>query len=389
MERTQEGESFDGRLVARRLRARRGEIERAFARACAAEGEARGYEHGIGLQRAVAALIGYTIECIASGEDRSTPVPAAPIAATRKAAREAVSLDTVLVRFIAGHTLLNEFVLKEVGDLPGQSLRRVQALQGSILLRLAALLAREYKEELGRRTDSAQRQRALVERLLMGAPVELEKLPYSFEGWHLGLVVSGPRALDAARVRAESLGGALLTVPQDDGAVWAWIGSGRKISMERFHSVLEGSPIRKARFAVGEPGEGVEGWRSSHFEAQAADAVAARVPQPVTYFSNVALEAIALRAPDLARSLQAAYLTPLSQRSGGAATLRQTLRAYFAAGRNASSAASALRVTRRTVENRLRRIENELGRSLHMCGAELEMALRLETLKDADLSSPA
>jgi hypothetical protein len=39
-----------------------------------------------------------------------------------------------------------------------------------------------------------------------------------------------------------------------------------------------------------------------------------------------------------------------------------------------------LQVTRRTVENRLRAIEEELDRPLHACAAELELALRLESL---------
>lgn len=380
-----QGQRFDGGSIARRLLARQPEIERAFTRSRAFPGSDTPEGEGANRRNAVAELVGYAIRCIARGEEESTPIPSAAIAFARAAAWEGATLDTVLVPLIAAYALFNEFVLDETNQISNQDMRRVQSLQGSMLVRLARLLAEEYKDELGRRATSAQRRRvALVEQLLAGVPVDRRELPYAFDGWHIALVVTGPRAADAARIQAESLGARHPTVAGGNETVWAWIGSRQRISVERLRRALEQQPIPKARFAVGEPGEGVEGWRSSHFEARAAHAVAIRMPGEVTYFSAVALEAIALQTPDLAQSLQTTYLAPLARRGRGGATLRQTLRAYFAAGRNASSAASALRVTRRTVENRLRTVESELGRSLNMCGAELEMALRLERLKETD-----
>ena len=75
------------------------------------------------------------------------------------------------------------------------------------------------------------------------------------------------------------------------------------------------------------------------------------------------------------------YLAPLGGEKDGAVA-RKTLRAYFAAGRNAATAAAALGVDRHTVERRLHSIETRLGRLLHTCHAELEVALRLEELGD-------
>jgi DNA-binding PucR family transcriptional regulator len=69
--------------------------------------------------------------------------------------------------------------------------------------------------------------------------------------------------------------------------------------------------------------------------------------------------------------------------------LRQTLRAYFASGGNTSSAAASLGVTRRTVENRMRVIEDELGKPVSTCAAELELALRLDALSPAPATEPA
>jgi hypothetical protein len=43
-----------------------------------------------------------------------------------------------------------------------------------------------------------------------------------------------------------------------------------------------------------------------------------------------------------------------------------------------------LGVVRNTVESRLREIEERLGRPLHTCSAQLEVALRLDALSDAN-----
>jgi DNA-binding PucR family transcriptional regulator len=74
------------------------------------------------------------------------------------------------------------------------------------------------------------------------------------------------------------------------------------------------------------------------------------------------------------------YLAPLSREPDGGGTSRETLRAFFFAERNVSSAAAALGVKRHTVTNRLRAIEKLLGRPLSTCGAEIDAALHLEKL---------
>ena len=77
--------------------------------------------------------------------------------------------------------------------------------------------------------------------------------------------------------------------------------------------------------------------------------VALRAPQPLTRYADVALMAAVLRDELLAESMVEVYLSALGDRHGAGAVLRQTLRAYFKAERNASSAASALGVSRQTL----------------------------------------
>jgi putative transposase len=95
------------------------------------------------------------------------------------------------------------------------------------------------------------------------------------------------------------------------------------------------------------------------------------------------LLAAALNDDTLARSLIEIYLSPLEDARGGGPVLRETLRVYLAAERNVSSTAVALGVARSTVVNRLRTIEERLGRALHSCPAELEIALHLDSIEPA------
>ena len=60
--------------------------------------------------------------------------------------------------------------------------------------------------------------------------------------------------------------------------------------------------------------------------------------------------------------------------------LRQTLRAWFAAGHNATAAAAALGVHEQTVAQRLRTVEERTGHPVAARRAELETALRLRDL---------
>jgi DNA-binding PucR family transcriptional regulator len=84
-------------------------------------------------------------------------------------------------------------------------------------------------------------------------------------------------------------------------------------------------------------------------------------------------------------SLLELYLLPLRRERDGGHVLRETLRAYFAADRNGSSAAAALGVSRQTVANRLQAVERQLNQSLKVCADLLHVALRLEELGLVDL----
>jgi hypothetical protein len=327
-------------------------------------------------------MTNYIFDRIEAGADDESPLPLEAVAQAGRAARNGVDLNTFLIELIEVHSLLGEFVADEAAKIDARGAVGAQLVQLQIFRRLAIELSREYRREkshLAGRSD--QYRRGLVHRLLSGAPgISSCALGYRLEVWHVGLIAVGSESLDATEIVAERLGVALLSVPMDMETTWVWIGSSRMISSQLIARILTDRKDLRGRYALGQPAYGLEGWRATHLEARSTLTVALCRQVTVTLFSDVALEALSLQTPDLARSLLVAYLTPLIQRGGRTSVLFETLKAFFGAGGNASSAATSLGVTRRTVENRLREVEKRLGQSIGECGSKLDLALRLYTL---------
>jgi hypothetical protein len=400
-------------VVVERLRARRDELVQAiFARVRGEEFVRAGAEDAAyvaGLRATVAAALEYAIEGIEHGEEGAGRVPVVALEQARRAARGGVGLDTVLRRYAAGQRLMNDVVMTEADGISTQALRRVLGSLGSLVEGLTAAVATEYKQEAGRAGRSLQQRRSeQVRRLLAGVPDDTDDLGYELDAWHLGAIAVGRGAGEIVRELAAGVDSRLLSVAADERSVWAWFGGAKKLACVdverrvlgmRSHppaDEMESGGVGSHRigshppvvFAVGEPARGIEGWRSTHRQAQAALVVALRRSEsrggresiPLTRYADVALLAAALGDELLSRSLIAIYLAPLKDARRGDPVLRETLRAYLAAERSVSSAAAALGVVRKTVENRLETIEERLGRSLHPFPAELEIALLLDEL---------
>jgi PucR C-terminal helix-turn-helix domain/GGDEF-like domain len=371
-----------------RLRARRTElVEAIFARVRAVPDPVgdEDAEYVAGLRAAIAAAVDHSLTSIEQGEEWSESIPPAATAQARRSVRHGVSLDTVLRRYVAGDRVLEDFVMDEADRFPREALRQVLRTQAALLDHLMASIATEYVHEVERAGRSPEQRRAeSVQRLLAGDPVGPGELDYQLDAWHLGVIATGARAAKAAvESLAEGLGCQLLIVPYRDESVWAWFGGQRRLAVADIERLLSDMSVAGVSLAVGESGTGIAGWRLTHWQAQRALWVALREPRMLTRYTDVLLLAPALRDDVLARSLKEIFLSPLGGQRDGGAVSRETLRTYFAVGRNAATAAAALKVDRHTVERRVHRIEESLGRALHTCQAELEVALRLEALSDA------
>jgi hypothetical protein len=336
-----------------------------------------------GQRAACVGCVEYALTGLEQGHGGPAPIPTEAIAQAQRAARSGVALETLLLRLTAGHRLFGDFVMDEARNSRPQALREVVSLQWSLFERLVSAVSLEYRHE----TDRAERtdERALMEhvrRLLAGEPGDLDDFGYNVDAHHVAVITAGPQAKDAARGLRATLDCPSLLVACDEDTVWVWFGGHpRGLAALAIPRAMSALPKHSVAVAVGEPARALDGWRLTHRQAQEALRVALHRPWVSTPYSEVMLEAALLRDRALARALVQQYLSPLDQLRIGGTVARETLRAYFSCGRNASSAAHLLGVgSRHTVTNRLREIEKILDRQLPNCLTELEVALRLEAL---------
>jgi hypothetical protein len=367
--------------LAERLRSRHEEIERAIFARVRAVSEPTAHEDAeylAGLRATVAAIVDYSLLGIALGEAWVDPIPAIASTQARRAARAGVGLDTVLLRYAAGHRLLGDVVIAEAGKMHGDGLRHVLDEQGWLLERLIVAVSAEYKlakQHAGLTSD--QRHARCVERLLASEPVDASRLRYQLDASHLGVIATGVDAAEALRNIAARLECSLLLVDRREGTVWGWLGSQLSATAWGIKDALPAVEHLDVSYAVGEPGTHIEGFRKTHNQAQAARRVALCRPRKLTRYADTMLVSAALCDETLARSLTEIFLAPLaSQRDGGAA-LRHTLRCYIDCDGNVSSTAAAMGIARHTVANRVRAAEQAMERAVHTCVAELDVALRL------------
>jgi hypothetical protein len=378
-----------------RLRERRAEIEHATltrVSSIADPKENPDPEYSEGIRAAVSAAIDFGIEAVERSEEHPPPLPTVLLSQARLAARHGVKLETVLRRYLAGYTLLGDFLIEEserAGPLDGASLKRLLRVQAALLDRLIAAVSEEYEREAKAKPGSAEQRLAKrVEQLLEGQRLDTSGLAYEFEAVHVALIAKGPGAVQAVQEIAQPHDRRLLLISREEETAWAWLGGRRKFDPEALQCSLAATTPPAVSLAIGEPGEGLEGWRRSHRQAKAALPIAMRGLDAFVRYGDVALLASLLGDELLATSLREMYLEPLEVERDGGEAARKTLRAYLASGRNVTSAAAALGVNRETVANRLRAAEETVGRPLNTWAAELEAILRLEELGRPGAGSP-
>jgi hypothetical protein len=372
-----------------RLSAQRLEIEQAvLARICAisSPADAQLGEFAAGLKSAISAGVTHGLAGIELGEDRAKPIPPPLLSQARQAARHGIALEVLLRRYFAGYTLFGDFIMRAVEDgvaLRGTALRRVLHSQAVLFERIVlAVLGEHARESVRRQSQPEQRRADRVEMLLTGESAEVGDFQYEFDDWHVGAVACGEDASSTLRRLAELADRRLLLVKPERGTVWAWFGGRRRIAVAELVNRITPDSSPDLLISLGEPARGLTGWRLTHRQASAALRIAPKDGQSIVRYADVGLLASISRDRVLADSLHQLYLAPLAGSRDGGLELRKTLRAYFAAGHNITSAASALGVSRQTVGNRIRVIEEKLGRTLESCAAEIEVALRLEGADD-------
>lgn len=337
-------------------------------------------EYVEGLQRSIPAGFDFALSAITASERHPPPVPTVLMAQARLAARNRLEIVEVMRRYEVCRTVV-EGTLAEEAEARGLAevvkLADLLRIIGMLFDRLLATIGSEYKRERELTATGALRRLMLVRGALSGESPATTDLNYDFDAFHIGLIAKGDGSATVVRDLADSLDCVSLVVQNEDGATWAWYGGRVKPNVEQLNGLVSNQWPKTVNLEVGEPAHGPVGWRRSHLQASAAFLLAQRRGLPFCRYGDNPVLASLMRDALLAGSLREIYLKPLAQERDGGIVLIKTMRAYIDSQRNISSTAAALGVTRQTVTNRVRRVEQRIGRPFGDCSVELDIALRL------------
>ncbi len=167
-------------------------------------------------------------------------------------------------------------------------------------------------------------------------------------------------------------------LPRDESSAWAWLPLGIRDTFDAADASTAGAD-GDIHFAFGDAAKGATGFRLTHQQAIAAQAVALAAGSPpprAVAFSAVAPVAMMLGSPDLLRAWVLATLAGLAADDEHHARLRDTLLTFLQTGGSYKTTAERLMLHKNTVQYRIRRAGESLGRPVGENPHDVELALR-------------
>jgi DNA-binding PucR family transcriptional regulator len=336
--------------------------------------------------------------------------PAAAVEYARRLAQRGTPLTALLRAYRVGHACFSGWLLRELArQTDDAQMITAATLDMSMIVagyidqtseKMVAAYTRERENWL--RNRSAARA-ARIRDLLSGARSDVRAaevtLGYRLRQYHMGVVCwTGDAAgtadnitrLDRAvsRVAAQAAcSGDPLFLPRDESSAWAWLPLGIR---DRFDSAVAG-PVGDIYFAFGDVAKDLAGFCLTHEQAVAAQAVAlagSPVPQ-VVVFGEVAPVAMMLGSTDLLRAWVLSTLAGLAVDDEHHARLRETLLVFLQAGGSYKTTAGQLMLHKNTVQYRVRRAEESLGRPVGDDRHDVELALQASHWLGASVLQPA
>jgi DNA-binding PucR family transcriptional regulator len=256
---------------------------------------------------------------------------------------------------------------------------------------IVAAYTRERENWL--RNRSAARA-ARIRDLLSGQRVNVSAtettLGYRLYQYHMGLVCwagDATAAVDNITRLEHAIGhvaeklacsGEPVFLPCDESSAWAWLPLG-------IHDTFDAAGVAAAsvdgdiHFAFGDVARDTAGFRLSHQQAIAAQAVALAAGSPTprsVAFSEVAPVAMMLGSADLLRAWVLGTLAGLATDDEHHARLRDTLLVFLQTGGSYKTTAERLTLHKNTVQYRIHKAEESLGRPVGESQHDVELALR-------------
>jgi DNA-binding PucR family transcriptional regulator len=326
--------------------------------------------------------------------------PAASLEEARRRAQRGTPLTALLRAYRLGHTVFLESVFQELA-LQSQDARMITAVTMDMSKIVAgyvdqtseeivAAYARERENWL--RNRSAARS-ARIRDLLSGQRVNVSAteatLGYRLRQYHVGVLCwTGDEAVSLenitrleraiGQVAAQTASGAdPLFLPRDESSAWAWLPLGIR---DRFDAAAASSADLDGdlHIAFGDAVKGTAGFRLTHQQAIAAQAVAlasGSPPRVVTY-NEVAPVAMMLGSADLLRAWVLSTLGPLATDDEHHTRLRDTLLVFLDTGGSYKATAERLVLHKNTVQYRIRKAEESLGHPVADDRHDVELALQ-------------
>ncbi|YAL83417.1 PucR family transcriptional regulator [Dermacoccaceae bacterium W4C1] len=267
-------------------------------------------------------------------------------------------------------------LLVELLDVSAQSLAQF-ALDSVAALREATIAAGSGSADADAIT--------MIQLIANGAPVTEEIaqrcLRYRLPGAHVALVlwVDDPEQateLDAviAKVRAGAETRNALVAASSPTARWVWLSGEHTTGVDAVRSLVGDSLVVRA--AAGRPGTGLEGFRASHQDALAGQALVVRLGAETRVIDYADVELVDALSQDRETARRFVQRT-LGELGDADAELRQALLTYLQCGFNATRAAGKLYAHRNTVERRVSRAAAMSAVSIEHSPMQVAAALAL------------
>ena len=323
--------------------------------------------------------------------------PTVAIEHARRLAQRGIPLTALLRAYRLGHARFSDWLLTELAEHTGDaemmiattlSLSRIVAgYIDQTSEEMVAAYTRERENWLRKRNAARA---ARIRDLLSGERINVSAaeaaLGCRLRQYHVGLVcwTAAPGSISRLEytisyVAAKIAGaGQPVFLPRDESSAWAWLPLGIR---DRFDAAgaVEAGVDGDLHFAFGDAARGVTGFRLTHQQALAAQAVAlaAGTPPRVVTFGEVAPVAMMLGSADLLRAWVLATLGGLAADDEHHARLRDTLLVFLQAGGSYKTTAEQLVLHKNTVQYRIRKAEESLGRPAGENRHDVELALRV------------
>jgi hypothetical protein len=329
---------------------------------------------------------------------------AAPVAAVeyaRRLAQRGTPLTALLRAYRVGHASFSDWVLTELARQAGDAemmiattLYMSKVVAGYIDQTSEEMVTAYTRErEHWLRNRSAARA-ARIRDLLSGQRINVSAteatLGYRLRQYHVGLVCWAGDAVAAVDnvTRLEhaishvagkaACAGEPVFLPRDESSAWAWLPLGIRDTFDAAAASTAGADA-DIHFAFGDVAKGAAGFRTTHRQAEAAQAVALAAgpaaPRLVT-FSEVAPVAMMLGSSDLLRAWVLSTLAGLATDDENHARLRDTLLVFLQTGGSYKTTAEQLTLHKNTVQYRIRKAEESLGRPVGDNRRDVELALQ-------------